>query len=154
MMPNPTTHSSQGGTTMNPTTTPIQPVPRSHGLKKVFAATLLTGVAALTFGATAVQAQGATDAGVVDTRIERACARIPNLQTRLDNAVERITGEADVRGSLRWLDTKIQAATDAGRTDLATALTNRRVVREATLEVIELRRANLDEFAALCDGRS
>jgi hypothetical protein len=118
-------------------------------------ATLVTGVAALTFGATAVHAQGATEGtGVTEARIDRACARIPNIQARLDNAVERITGEADVRGSLRWLDARIEAATEAGRTELATALTNRREVREATLDVIELRRANLEEFAALCDDRS
>jgi hypothetical protein len=76
------------------------------------------------------------------------------VQARLENAVERINGGPDLRGSLLWLDTRIQAATDAGRNDLATALTNRRAVREATLGVIELRQANLVELAALCDGRS
>jgi hypothetical protein len=45
---------------------------------------------------------------------------------------------------------RIQKATDAGRTDLAAALTNRRAVREASLPVLELRKANLVEFEALC----
>jgi hypothetical protein len=122
-------------------------------LKKTLCATVVAGTAALTFGTSAVHAQ---DSEPVDrsARIEKACARIPNAQTRLDNAAQRINGGADVRGSLLWLDTRIQTATDAGRTDLATALTNRRAVRVATLDVIELRQANLTEFAALCAGQA
>jgi hypothetical protein len=123
-------------------------------LTKSIAAALVAGTAVVTLGATSAYAQEGDAGAAAEARIDRACARIPNAQTRLDNAVTRITGGADVRGSLLWLDTKIQAATDAGRTDLATALTNRRAVREATLEVVKLRQANLAEFAALCAARS
>jgi hypothetical protein len=123
-------------------------------LKKSLCGALVAGTAALTFGATAAHAQAPEPSTDRSARVERACARIPNVQARLENAVERINGGPDLRGSLLWLDTRIQAATDAGRNDLATALTNRRAVREATLGVIELRQANLVELAALCDGRS
>jgi hypothetical protein len=117
--------------------------------KKALASTLVAGTAVLTLGATAAHAQSPTP---VDNhpRIERACARIPNAQTRIDKAIERINGSVDTRGSLLWLDAKIEKATNAGRTDLATALTNRREVRSATLGVLELRKANLVEFAKLC----
>ncbi len=120
-------------------------------LKRTLCATLVAGTAAVAIGTTSVHAQ---ESGVTENnrpRIEKACARIPNAQARIDAAIARINGAADVRGSLAWLDTLIQKATDAGRTDLATALTNRKAVREATLPVLEKRRANLVEFEALCD---
>lgn len=118
-------------------------------LTKALGATLIAGTAALTLGTSAAHAQSPTP---VDShpRIERACARIPNAQTRIDKAIERINGDADTRGSLLWLDAKIEKATKAGRTDLATALTNRKAVRSATLGVLELRKANLVDLANLC----
>ncbi len=122
-------------------------------LKKTLCATLVAGTAVLTLGATGVHAQDSASVDANRPRIERACARIPNAQTRIDQAIERINGAADVRGSLLWLDARIQAATDAGRADRATALTNRKAVRSATLGVLELRKANLVEFSALCAGR-
>jgi hypothetical protein len=123
----------------------------TNTLKRTLCATLVAGTAVLAVGTTSVYAQ---DSGVTENdrpRIEKACARIPNAQTRVDNAIARINGDASVRGSLAWLDTLIQKATDAERADLATALTNRRAVRVATLDVLELRRVNLVEFKALCD---
>ena len=122
-------------------------------LKRTLCAALVAGTAVLAIGTTSVHAQ---DAGVTDNnrpRIEKACARIPNAQTRIDAAIARINGGADVRGSLLWLDTMIQKAKDAGRTDLATALTNRKAVRQSSLGVLELRKANLVEFKALCDKK-
>ena len=121
-------------------------------LKRTLCATLVAGTAVLAIGTTSVHAQ---ESGVSDDnrpRIERVCARIPNAQARIDAAIARINGAADVRGSLLWLDARIQKATDAGRADLATALTNRRAVRAASLEVLELRKSNLVEFKALCDA--
>jgi hypothetical protein len=125
--------------------------PRIGTAQRVLCAALVAGVATLGLGVSTAQAQQPEPA--TSERIDRACARIPNVQLRLDNAAARITGGPEVRGSLLWLDTKIQAATDAGRTDLATALSNRRAVRVATLDVVRLRQANLAEFAALCDAR-
>ena len=119
-------------------------------LRRAGLAVIVAGAATLTVGASTASAQ---DAGVSDNvrpRIERACARIPNAQTRIDSAIERINGPADVRGSLLWLDERIQKATAAGRADLATALANRQEVRRASLGVLELRKANLAEFERLC----
>lgn len=123
----------------------------TNTLKRTLCATLVAGTAVLAIGTTSVHAQ---DTGVTEdhrARTEKACARIPNVQVRIDNAIARINGDASVRGSLAWLDTMIQRATDAGRTDLATALTSRKAVREASLPVLDLRKANLVEFEALCD---
>ena len=123
----------------------------TSNLKRTLCATLVAGTAVLAIGTTSVHAQ---DAGVADNnrpRIEKACARIPNAQTRIDAAIARINGGAEVRGSLAWLDVMIQKATDAGRTDLATALTNRKAVRQSSLDVLALRKANLVEFKTLCD---
>jgi hypothetical protein len=125
----------------------------TSNLKKTLCATVVAGTAMLTLGATAAHAQEPGPATDSRPRIERACARIPNLQTRVDNGIARINGAADVRGSIAWLEALVVKADTAGRTDLATALRNRVDVRKATLGVLQLRQANLVEFAALCDAR-
>ncbi len=125
----------------------------TSNLKKTLCATVVAGTAMLTLGATAVHAQDPSPAVDSRPRIERACTRIPTLQTRIDNGIARINGGADVRGSIAWLEALVVKADTAGRTDLATALKNRVEVRKATLGVLQLRRANLAEFAALCDAR-
>jgi hypothetical protein len=139
---------------MNDQNTTPDPTPRwrAHGTR-LLAASVVAGMAALTLGAGSAHAQESTPADDARPRVERACARIPNLQTRVDNAIARINGDADTRGSLAWLDGRIQRANDNGRADLATALTNRRAVRVAALDVLELRSANLVELAALCASK-
>ncbi|HYN34670.1 MAG TPA: hypothetical protein VES40_18750 [Ilumatobacteraceae bacterium] len=125
----------------------------TSNLKKTLCVTVVAGTAMLTLGATAAHAQEPGPAADSRPRIERACARIPNLQTRVDNGIARINGAADVRGSIAWLEALVGKADTAGRTDLAAALRNRVDVRKATLGVLQLRQANLVEFAALCDAR-
>ena len=87
----------------------------------------------------------------VGPRLERACLRIPNLQLRTDNLLERLRGDATVRGSLAWLQTQIDAAAAAGRTQLVTVLENRLAVRTATIDVLVQRQAALVELAQTCD---
>lgn len=83
-------------------------------------------------------------------RIERACARIPNLQIRTDNLLERLNGSSTTVGSLAWLQDKIDEAQAAGRTQLVTVLQNRQKVRTATVPVLEKRKAELVRLADKC----
>ena len=83
-------------------------------------------------------------------RLERACLRIPNLQIRTDNLIERLNGDASVRGSLAWLQTKIDKAEAEGREQLVTVLDNRLAVRTKTLEVLEQRSPKLIELKQKC----
>jgi hypothetical protein len=96
----------------------------------------------------AVHAQDTGDA--LRPRLERACLRIPNLQIRTDNLIERLNGDASVRGSLAWLQVKIDKAEAEGREQLVTVLENRLAVRTQTLEVVEQRQAKLPELKQKC----
>lgn len=86
-------------------------------------------------------------------RLERACLRIPNIETRTTNVITRLEGDATVRGSLAWLQVQIDRAAERDRDDLVEVLTNRLAVRQQTLEVLRLRLENLAELEAFCIER-
>lgn len=113
-----------------------------------------TAVALATVGLAVPGAASAAGSGEgAPARLERACLRIPNLQLRTDNAIARLNGDATTRGSLAWLQAKIDLAESRGRTEAVTVLENRLAVRTETLEVLELRRTELVDLAARCAAR-
>lgn len=83
-------------------------------------------------------------------RLERACLRIPNIEIRTENRIERLEGDAETRGSLAWLQVQIDRADEAGRDQLALVLENRLAVRTKTLEVLHLRQDGLPDLRQLC----
>ena len=83
-------------------------------------------------------------------RYQRACLRIPNIQTRIGNVITRLNGDASTRGSLLWLQAQIDDATAKGRTQLATVLKNRLEVRKQTLVVLTKRQERLTKLAEKC----
>ena len=83
-------------------------------------------------------------------RLERACLRIPNIEIRTNGLIERLNGDATVRGSLLWLQAQIDRAEAAGRDQLVTVLENRLAVRTQTLEVLERRLERLPELKQKC----
>ncbi len=139
---------------MNTTSTPTTRSIRS-GRRR--AAVVAAGLAvALGTLVAAPTASAATDPSTDDAtaelnaRLERACLRIPNMTIRTENAIERINGDAETRGSLIWLDERIARAEENGRDDRVEVLTNRRAVREATVPVLEQRLENLASLADRC----
>jgi hypothetical protein len=128
--------------------------------RRSFKSTLMLGAVVVTAGAglavpsAAFAASTPTDPGTatreLPARLERACLRIPNLQTRTDNLITRLNGDAGTRGSLLWLQAQIDDATSKGRTQLATVLTNRLKVRTQSLEVLANRQERLAKLAELC----
>ena len=114
--------------------------------------------AGLAVPSAAFAASTSTDPGTatreLPARFERACLRIPNLQTRTDNLLTRLNGDvntrATVRGSLLWLQAQIDDATSKNRTQLATVLTNRLKVRTQSLKVLAVRQERLTKLADLC----
>lgn len=86
-------------------------------------------------------------------RLERACLRIPNIETRTANLIERLQGDATVRGSLLWLQAQIDRAAALNRQDLVEVLENRLAVRQQTLEVLQLRQQNLPAMRQFCVDR-
>ena len=83
-------------------------------------------------------------------RYQRACLRIPNLQIRITNFIDRLNGDASTRGSLLWLQAQIDHAKSKGRTQLATVLENRLKVRQQTLVVLNQRQERLTKLLELC----
>jgi len=83
-------------------------------------------------------------------RYQRACLRIPNLQIRITNVIDRLNGDASTRGSLLWLQAQIDNAKSKGRTQLATVLENRLKVRQQTLVVLNQRQERLTKLLELC----
>jgi len=83
-------------------------------------------------------------------RYQRACLRIPNLQIRINNFIDRLNGDASTRGSLLWLQAQIDNAKSKGRSQLATVLEHRLKVRQQTLVVLNKRQERLAKLLELC----
>ncbi|HEY0520344.1 MAG TPA: hypothetical protein VGC84_12695 [Ilumatobacteraceae bacterium] len=127
--------------------------------RRSFTSTILVGAAVLAAGAglaipTAASAAtppaDTTTSHELPARLERACLRIPNLETHTDKVIARLNGDASTRGSLKWLQARIDEATAKGRTQLAEVLQNRLKVRTQTLQVLMNRHDRLTKLADLC----
>ncbi len=86
-------------------------------------------------------------------RLDRACARVPGLATRVEGALARIQGDADTVGSIAWLENRASEARANGRDGLAGLIENRISVRTERIDVLVIRLDNLAEAAAACDAR-
>jgi hypothetical protein len=86
-------------------------------------------------------------------RLQVACARIPLIKGRVDKAIALIQGDASVRGSLEWLQAKIDQATAAGRTDIVTLLQNRLATRQQRLVLLQARQSELQGFTDFCASK-
>ena len=120
--------------------------------RRTVKSTLMIGAAVLTAGAAFVvptAAQAATTPAL-PARYERACLRIPNLQKRTNNVIDRLNGDASTKGSLAWLQAMIDDATAKNRTQLATVLKNRLAVRTQTLKVLTQRQQRLAALVEKC----
>lgn len=88
----------------------------------------------------------------IGPRVERACLRIPNIETRISERKTRLDGDATVRGSLAWLQSKIDAAKAANRDQLATVLENRLTVRTKTREILDDRTTLVADLRSRCES--
>jgi hypothetical protein len=66
--------------------------------------------------------------GVLEQRVTRFCARVPDLLERVDKASARLSGDAKTKGSLAWLKAK-QAAAESKHRDRAGERLGRRIER-------------------------
>ena len=129
---------------------------RSLKSKIMIGAVIVTAGAGLVVPAAASAAStttappSSTTARELPARLQRACLRIPNLQTRTTNLITRLNADASTRGSLLWLQAQIDDATAKGRTQLATVLQNRLKVRTQSLTVLTNRQERLTKLVELC----
>lgn len=90
----------------------------------------------------------------IEERLDRACARVPDLTTRVENALERINGDAETRGSIAWLEAKAAEARENGRDQLADLIEIRIDIRTERIDVLELRLDFLAVAAEVCEARA
>jgi len=123
---------------------------RTRKCRVAYGATALASLCAVAAMAmpSAVHAEGTGED--LRPRLERACLRIPNIEIRTNGIIDRLNGDATVRGSLLWLQAQIDRAAAAGREQLVTVLENRLAVRTQTLEVLEQRLVRLPELKQKC----
>ncbi len=93
------------------------------------------------------------DQARVEERVDRLCARVPLVTDRVEQALDRINGDASERGSILWLYDKADRAREAGRDDLADLIEGRIDIRIERVDVLEARLEWLSEAAQLCDDR-
>jgi len=66
-------------------------------------------------GAPSASAVTVPDDGVLHQRLERFCTRVPNLIERGEKLQPRLAGDAETRGSLKWLQARVDRAEKEGR---------------------------------------
>jgi hypothetical protein len=116
------------------------------------AAGLAVGVA-LTGAPTATASTSAIpDDGVLHQRLEKFCTRVPHLIERGEKLQPRLAGDADTKGSLKWLQARIDKA-ESEKRDAAVRRLERRLDRRTTLsEKLPERLANLRKAQGECSA--
>lgn len=115
---------------------------------------VITGLVALLVISATPAFAASTESGQLHERLDRACARVPNLTTRVESVLARIQGDAGTVGSIAWLETKAAEARQNGRVQLAELIENRIAVQTERIDVLVIRLDNLAEAAAACEARS
>ncbi|MFI1583392.1 hypothetical protein [Embleya sp. NPDC020630] len=107
----------------------------------------LTTVGALVW-APAAQA-GPTPAG--DKHKPGICKRVPTIDTRLTKSIERLGGDATVKGSIAHLQARIAEADKLNRPAVKTYLNDKLTTRQRLLPELKQRKADLANVKTWCD---
>jgi hypothetical protein len=81
------------------------------------------------------------------------CRRVPAIDTRLGKAIERLDGDAGVRGSIAHLQQRIAQADRRKRPAVTTRLDDRLTTRQRLVSELRQRRADLATVRTWCDAR-
>ncbi|MDJ0769940.1 MAG: hypothetical protein QNJ12_14160 [Ilumatobacter sp.] len=90
------------------------------------------------------------EAARIQQRLERLCLRAENVQVRVQNRIERLEGDAETRGSLAWLQARVENAQRRGWEDRGTMLQNRLQIREMSLEQLRERAVHVEDILDRC----
>lgn len=129
-------------------------------MTRLAAAVLMAGTGAVALPGVAVASENepaepttVQDQAHIEERVDWLCARVPLVTRRVERALDRINGDATVRGSIEWLHDRADQARDAGRDDLAELIEGRIDIRIERIDVLEARLDWLSQAAQLCDER-
>ena len=111
--------------------------------------------AALTLGAAApalaAPSPGADPSGKpTGERAQRLCARLPQLDARIDKVLARLQGGPDQPGSVEFVKKRADKARANGNTELATALDSRAKARADMIPLLQKRQGKLPELTQWC----
>jgi hypothetical protein len=89
----------------------------------------------------------------IKRRGDHYCQRVPEITRRVEEALARINGDADTRGSLAWMEDLKERAEANGRDRSADMIGQRIAIRTERIDVLELRREFLADAAEICADR-
>ncbi len=90
------------------------------------------------------------DDGDLGSRLKTACLRIPPIRERVATQIAHLQGAADLKGSLAWLQTRINRASATNHPVLAADLQHRYDFRAAKLADLKDRLFTLEQVAQQC----
>lgn len=124
---------------------------RTAGLSRFLGGAVLVAALTLSGGvAHAAEDGGTTGSAAKQARLEKVCAKVPTLQTKVDAGITRLQGDTTVKGSIASLQAKLDKANAAGRTQAAAVLENRLQVRTQTLALLQTKQQRLTQIAETC----
>ena len=121
---------------------------RTRRVARVLGSTVVALTLALSTGVAHADDSGTS--ATKQARLEKVCAKVPTLESKVDAAITRLQGDASTKGSIAWLQAKLDAATTAGRTQAVTVLENRIQVRTDTLALLQAKQQKLAKVAQVC----
>ncbi|MFE0704000.1 hypothetical protein [Streptomyces sp. NPDC058872] len=83
---------------------------------------------------------------------EALCKRVPKIEKRIQRALERMSGDADERGSLARLEGRVAAAEEAGHAEVHTLLDHRLTARKALRTTLEQRQKDVAAVKGWCEA--
>jgi hypothetical protein len=114
------------------------------------AAGLAVGVALTGAPTASASVADIPDDGVLHQRLESFCTRVPHLIERGGKLQPKLAGDANTRGSLKWLQARVDKAESEHR-DAAVRRLERRLERRTTLaEKLPERLENLKKAQSEC----
>jgi hypothetical protein len=78
------------------------------------------------------------------------CKRLPKIDRRIDRALKRLEGGADVKGSIARLQQRVDNAKKAGHEEIATYLQDRLTFRKSLVATLQQRQKDLAGVKTWC----
>ena len=78
------------------------------------------------------------------------CKRVPKIDRRIDRALKRLEGGADVKGSIARLQQRVDNAKKAGHEEIATYLQDRLTFRKSLVTTLQQRQKDLAGVKTWC----
>lgn len=83
-------------------------------------------------------------------KAENVCARVPQVQQRVDNTLTRLKADSGTKGSIAWLRAQARQAEADGKDAAAAAYRRRADLRSDRIALLVERKADLAEAETWC----